>query len=248
MSAMNPTPQESFSCAGSNKPKPCAPIVVLALLARPRRACTARSRFGASLPAPPLLPSTHAQEGREGAPRANHIKEATFVPLAASGCLFRRRPTRPRPGGWPRTCLLPLSPSASQRGHGAHAWPKLGQQCCLCGTWQIPAANTRALSLLPAPTRRERRAGSKLSASALLRLGLPQCPAAASGPWRGALAQWHCRSRKPRFRGLRRPDELTRVIETKIGRRFEGKCPGLRRLSRRLATIRQPNGATTHQT
>ena len=54
ISAMKPTPQESFSCAGSNKPKACAPIVVLALLAHPRQALTARSQFGASRPAPPL--------------------------------------------------------------------------------------------------------------------------------------------------------------------------------------------------
>ena len=31
MSAMKPTPQESFSCAGSKSPKPCAPIVIFAL-------------------------------------------------------------------------------------------------------------------------------------------------------------------------------------------------------------------------
>jgi hypothetical protein len=37
------------------------------------------------------------------------------------------------------------------------------------------------------------------------------------------------------IRSLRWPDESTRVIETKIGWRFERKCPGLPRLSR-------PNG------
>src|SRR6476661_1961002 len=135
MSAMNPTPQESFSCAGSNKPKPCAPIVVLALLAllaHPRRACTARSRFGASLPAPPLLPSTHAQEGREGAPEGEpHSRRQPSCRLAASGCLFRRRPTRPRPGGWPSHLLLPLfSHPLAERPRNARVGQKLGQQCC----------------------------------------------------------------------------------------------------------------------
>src|SRR5215471_6076852 len=37
MSAINPTPQESFSSAGSNKPKPDA-VIVHALLAGPRNA------------------------------------------------------------------------------------------------------------------------------------------------------------------------------------------------------------------
>src|ERR1700732_2992939 len=128
MSAINPPPQESFSCAGSNKPTPCAPTVVLALLAHPRRACTARSRFGASLPAPPLLPSTHAQEGREGAPEGEpHSRRQPSCRLAASGCLFRRRPTRPRPGGWPSHLLLPLfSHPLAERPRGGTRRPKIG--------------------------------------------------------------------------------------------------------------------------
>src|SRR4029077_11816818 len=159
-------------------------IVVLALLAHPRRACTARSRFGASLPAPPLLPSTHAQEGREGAPEGEpHSRRQPSCRLAASGCLFRRRPTRPRPGGWPSHLCSRFFLIRSRRGHGTHASAKnWDSNAVLCGTWQIPAANTRAPSLLSWPTRRGKESGSKLSASALLRLGLPQCPAAASGP------------------------------------------------------------------
>src|SRR6476661_5203631 len=167
MSAMNPTPQESFSCAGSNKPKPCAPIVVLALLAllaHPRRACTARSRFGASLPAPPLLPSTHAQEGREGAPEGEpHSRRQPSCRLAASGCLFRRRPTRPRPGGWSSLLLLPLFLIRSRRGHGTHAWAKnWDSNAVLCGTWQIPGANTRAT--VPSSRRYVARKGERIKA------------------------------------------------------------------------------------
>jgi hypothetical protein len=50
------------------------------------------------------------------------------------------------------------------------------------------------------------------------------------------------------IRSLRRPDESTRVIETKIGWRFERKCPGLPRLIEGLQQLGNPTGATTQQT
>src|SRR5580658_9772719 len=86
ISAMNPTPQESFSSAGSNRPKPDALIVVLAL---PVRA----GGF------PPGLDAFHpAQVAYACVPWASHsILEATFVPRPACGCFFAAAPTRPRP-------------------------------------------------------------------------------------------------------------------------------------------------------
>jgi len=45
--------------------------------------------------------------------------------MAANGCLFCRRPTRPRPGGWP-TARLPRPKRRSARSAGH----QLGQQCC----------------------------------------------------------------------------------------------------------------------
>ena len=251
MSAMNPTPQESFSCAGSNKPKPCAPIVVLALLAHPRRACTARSRFGASLPAPPLLPSTHAQEGREGAPEGEpHSRRQPSCRLAASGCLFRRRPTRPRPGGWPSHLPLPLfSHPLAERPRDARVGHKLGQQCCPMRNMANSGLQTQEhRSLLSWPTRREK--GERIKAFGFGPFAARSSAMSGGGKWTtaGAQAQWALPIEEAAIRSLRRPDESTRVVETKIGWRFEGKCPGLRRRSRRLAAIRQPNGATTHQT
>src|ERR1700732_466808 len=100
MSAINPTPQESFSSAGSNRPKPDASIVVLAR---------------------PSLRSTVCGEGREARKgRATYILEATFVPLAGSWLLVFaavRRALAHR-----RLTSARLLPRVA--GH------QLGQQCC----------------------------------------------------------------------------------------------------------------------
>jgi hypothetical protein len=182
------------------------------------------------------------REGR-GRPRANHIQggnlRAAWRPLAAYFAAVRRALA---PAVGPRTCCSRFFLIRSRRGHGTHASAKnWDSNAVLCGTWQIPAANTRAPSLLSWPTRRGKESGSKLSASALLRLGLPQCPAAASGP-RQARKRNGTADRGDAIRNLRRLDESTRAIETKIEWPFGRKCPGLPRLSRRLATTRQPNG------
>src|SRR6202035_1976293 len=82
ISAINPTPQESFSSAGSNRPKPDALIAVLALPAGSRvlqRCRLHRPCAGSHCPA------------RKG---DQLILEATFVPLKGLWLLFRRRPTR----------------------------------------------------------------------------------------------------------------------------------------------------------
>src|SRR5579863_1025267 len=96
MSAINPTPQESFSSAGSNRPKPDAFIVLLAILPAPppmrHRAPTIH------LFAPSSHPRARQMGRTELAPRGeSHFLEATFVPLmrplVACSC---RRPARPR--------------------------------------------------------------------------------------------------------------------------------------------------------
>src|SRR5580704_3156822 len=76
ISAMNPTPQESFSSAGSNRPKPDALIVVLALPAE------ADGLAALPLRNPPVQARDHLHK------RANNpILEATFVPHSASRLL-----------------------------------------------------------------------------------------------------------------------------------------------------------------
>src|ERR1700691_2294718 len=80
MSGINPTPQESFSSAGSNRPKPDASIVH-ALLAGPKA-------FRSGVPTqPPCAPPLFAPQGKRGGkglrPRGDLlVLEATFVPLA----------------------------------------------------------------------------------------------------------------------------------------------------------------------
>ena len=75
ISAINPTPQESFSSAGSNRPKPDPLIVVLALRAE---RLSARSRRY-----PPC-----AGRVRLRVRAIRSILEATFVPRPACGCFF----------------------------------------------------------------------------------------------------------------------------------------------------------------
>jgi hypothetical protein len=50
------------------------------------------------------------------------------------------------------------------------------------------------------------------------------------------------------IRSLRRPDESTRVIETKIGRRFEEMPGAAASQSKASQPLGNPTGATTHQT
>jgi hypothetical protein len=84
ISAINPTPQEAFSSAGSNRPKPDALIVVLALPAETPHALQRRRRN-------PPCAGSHFPARTGG----QLILEATFVPLKGLWLLFRRRPTRP---------------------------------------------------------------------------------------------------------------------------------------------------------
>ena len=92
MSAINPTPQESFSSAGSNKPKPDASIVALTLPRRHPR--TSRHRGSDAISRAQDFPVP------QGEP---FILEATFMPLtgrwllvlaAVRRALAHRRPTR----------------------------------------------------------------------------------------------------------------------------------------------------------
>ena len=182
------------------------------------------------------------REGR-GRPRANHIQggnlRAAWRPLAAYFAAVRRALA---PAVGPRTCCSRFFLIRSRRGHGTHASAKnWDSNAVLCGTWQIPAANTRAPSLLSCPRGAERRADQSFR----LR---PFCGSVFRNVRRRQVDHGRRASamalpiEEAAIRSLRRPEELTRVIETKIGWRFERKCPGLPRLSRRLAATRQPNG------
>ena len=126
MSAINPTPQESFSSAGSNRPKPDASIVVLAILPEPRPPLASR------LPTQSPLRSFRAtvrmrQMGRkELAPRgrATLLWRQPLCRLSGrSGCLFLPPGAPSPPTADPALCPLP------NRG-GARWGHQLGQQCC----------------------------------------------------------------------------------------------------------------------
>src|SRR5262249_42613830 len=100
MSAINPTPQESFSRVGSNKPKPDA-VIVPALLAGPRNARYRGS--GARQP---------AQDGlilRQG---GYLILEATFDPLSGRWLLVLPPSGAPSPPGSRSARLVGFQPTA----------------------------------------------------------------------------------------------------------------------------------------
>src|SRR4029077_9813117 len=192
-----------------------------------------RSRFGASLPAPPPFHLRMRKKEGRGRPRANHIQggnlRAAWRPLAAYFAAVRRALA---PAVGPRTCCSRFFLIRSRRGHGTHASAKdWDSNAVLCGTWQIPAANTRAPSLLSWPTRRGKESGSKLSASALLRLGLPQCPAAASGPRQARTRKGPADRGRPRFAaGLRVADHLSGGAPNAPEQRWQASRPTVMRL------------------
>ena len=116
MSAINPTPQESFSSAGSKRPNCCALIVILAL---PGPAAWPAPRSRRSFLAPVVVRR----------PRASH----SFWRQPSCRCrpwlLFCRRPTRPRLRR-PVCAHLPppfSSPCAGMRkGRGVRCGPPIG--------------------------------------------------------------------------------------------------------------------------
>src|ERR1700728_2594690 len=124
MSAINPTPQESFSSAGSNRPKPDASIVVLAILPEPRP-----TRPQGPDAATVKLLSRHRPHAEDGTKRACAQGRATLSGgnLCAAGaaalvaCFAARRAlaTDGRPGVFPL-----LNRGGARLGH------QLGQQCC----------------------------------------------------------------------------------------------------------------------
>ena len=116
MSAINPTPQESFSSAGSNRPKPDASIVVLAILPEPRPPwpCASDAVTVALLP----RHRPHAGDGRERACAHERVAPGRGIRLGGNLCAAlaaalvacscrparprHRRPTRPLPPPEPR--------------------------------------------------------------------------------------------------------------------------------------------------
>ena len=131
MSAINPTPQESFSSAGSNRPKPDAFIAVLALLAGappppypPPQA--GEGRVGADaihLRAPfPRLPL--AGKGRKGCAqgRATSSWRQPACRLATAGCLFLPPSDAPSPAT--------ADPASHRIVRPRFVGHQLGQQCC----------------------------------------------------------------------------------------------------------------------
>jgi hypothetical protein len=125
ISAIKPTPQESFSRAGSNSPKafgskpcgskPCALIVTLALPSRglsPVRGVDTHVHCRAPLSV--LLNRRRRRKMRVERPRASlYFLEATFAPPGGPSppgglrLLVRRTPARPRPRRLASACLCP---------------------------------------------------------------------------------------------------------------------------------------------
>src|SRR5271163_839506 len=109
MSAMKPTPQESFSCAGSKSPKPCAPIVIFALppprLLDPRRGVfdTSLSRAVPALPQPLAVREEvgHAPEGEPLFLKATFVPLGGRLPLSDPGCSSAALRRALALGGWP---------------------------------------------------------------------------------------------------------------------------------------------------
>src|SRR5437588_10626345 len=125
MSAINPTPQESFSSVGSNKPKP-ATVIVHALLARPRdtrssKVRRSRARTGSRHPAPG---------------RVTHILEATCDPLNGRWLLVLAAVRRALATRQP---IRASRRTSTDRALWDHNWDS---NAVLCETWQIPGANT----------------------------------------------------------------------------------------------------------
>src|ERR1700733_8109599 len=127
MSAMNPTPQESFSSAGSNKPKPDALIEVLALPVR---------RLGTFLgPAPTQIPpaQVHVRLREGNSPNlGGNLRAASGLKAAF-----------PPPSGAPSSAggLTPRLPDDPARASWSTNWDS---NAVLNQTWQIPRADTRA--------------------------------------------------------------------------------------------------------
>jgi len=122
MSAMKPTPQESFSCAGSNSPKPCGPkpCALIVILALPRRGfCPCRGVEHTSLRAPvPFLLNRQRRrkimgQAPEGEPffwRQPSCRPAIF-PARQSPAAYPPRSGAPSPSAaGPRASLpVPIS-------------------------------------------------------------------------------------------------------------------------------------------
>src|SRR5580692_243992 len=110
ISAINPTPQESFSSAGSNKPKPDASIISLAFRGEPPK--HAVTGFDAHRPAPPSLPFPHRGKGRQDRARgrATHLGGNLRAAWADRQLLVNvasfRNPARPRRGSQNGTAML----------------------------------------------------------------------------------------------------------------------------------------------
>src|ERR1700731_1346933 len=98
ISAINPTPQESFSSAGSNRPKPDALIVVLALPAGAPRFAAAPAQSTPRRFAFPCAPGRSTHSG--GNLRAAQRPVAAFSPPSDAPLPYRRL-----------TPALPLLPS-----------------------------------------------------------------------------------------------------------------------------------------
>jgi len=136
MSAMNPTPQESFSSVGSNSRNFARPLASSRFLA-PLAAASNGSRRaprrivrGAAPPHP--LPRAESREGV--APKGEPLNSGGNLRAAwRPRLLLRHRTTRPRPGGW-RSRISPPTFSSRFAGRAARGCfatgHKLGQQCC----------------------------------------------------------------------------------------------------------------------
>src|SRR5262249_40682688 len=108
ISAMNPTPQESFSRAGSNSPKPCALIVILAL---PRRGLCPCRGVEHSVVAARHSRSFSTASGGEGF----WVRRLRASILAGGNLSAARRPSRPAVPG----CLS----AALRRALALGGWP-----------------------------------------------------------------------------------------------------------------------------
>ena len=174
---------------------------------------------------------------------------------AVPGCLSRRAPARPRPGGWPPRVfagpdIIPMAQTRRRPDERARFRPpKWDSNAVLCGTWQNPAAIAQEhRSLLCRGQKGTERRRSKLMASAF---AARSSAMSGGSKWTtaGAQAQWYCQSRRPRIGacgGLSRVDARGR--KPRLEDRFEGKCPGLRIAVEGSQQFGNPTGATTHQT
>ena len=169
------------------------------------------------------------REGR-GRPRANHFQggnlRAAWRPLAAYFAAVRRALA---PAAGPRTCCSRFFLIRSRRGHGTHAWAKnWDSNTVLCGTWQIPGANTRAT--VPSPRAVSRGKGERIKAVASALVAARSSAMSGGSKWTtgGLIAQWATAPpiEEAAIASLRWPDGSARVVETKIGWPFGRKCRG----------------------